>query len=83
MQAAGVTGLSNILLGRFCEHFFFQDPQGYAIEIQRFRNPEIASLFGGAGDRGSAPPLARRSRAARRGRPAAAAWHAAVLAHPP
>ncbi len=47
MQAAGVTGLSDILLGRFCEHFFFEDPQGYAIEIQRFRDPEIASLFGG------------------------------------
>ena len=45
LQAAGVTGLSKILFGRFCEHFFFEDPQGYAIEIQRFHDPAIASLF--------------------------------------
>lgn len=47
MRAAGVASLSEILLGRFCEHFFFRDPQGYAIEIQRFRDPAIAALFGG------------------------------------
>ena len=46
MRAAGVAGLSDVLLGRFCEHFFFADPQGYAIEIQRFRDPQVASLFG-------------------------------------
>lgn len=41
----GVTGLSEVLTGRFCEHFFFEDPAGYAIEIQRFHNPEVAQLF--------------------------------------
>lgn len=45
MQAAGVKGLSEILRGRFCEHFFFEDPAGYAIEIQRFHNPDVAKLF--------------------------------------
>ena len=45
MQAAGVTGLSDILTGTYCEHFFFEDPHGYAIEIQRFRDPDVAKLF--------------------------------------
>lgn len=42
---AGVAGLSDILRGRYCEHFFFEDPAGYAIEIQRFHNPDVAKLF--------------------------------------
>jgi hypothetical protein len=33
------------LRGRFCDHFFFEDPAGYAIEIQRFHNPDVAKLF--------------------------------------
>jgi catechol 2,3-dioxygenase-like lactoylglutathione lyase family enzyme len=45
MRAAGVQGLSEILTGTYCEHFFFEDPQGYAIEIQRFRDPDVARLF--------------------------------------
>ena len=45
LKAAGVPGLSELLRGRFCEHFFFEDPAGYAIEIQRFHNPDIAKLF--------------------------------------
>lgn len=45
MQAAGVKGLSDVLRGKFCEHFFFEDPAGYAIEIQRFHNPDVAKLF--------------------------------------
>ncbi|WP_323769778.1 VOC family protein [Antarctobacter sp.] len=45
MKAAGVTGLSDILRGTYCEHFFFEDPAGYAIEIQRFHNPDVAKLF--------------------------------------
>lgn len=45
MQAASVKGQSEILRGRFCEHFFFEDPAGYAIEIQRFHNPDVAKLF--------------------------------------
>ncbi len=45
MKAGGVTGLGEILTGTYCEHFFFEDPHGYAIEIQRFRNPDIAKLF--------------------------------------
>lgn len=45
LKAAGVPGLSEMLRGRFCEHFFFEDPAGYSIEIQRFHNPDVASLF--------------------------------------
>ncbi len=45
MKDAGVKGLSDILRGTYCEHFFFEDPAGYAIEIQRFHNPEVAALF--------------------------------------
>lgn len=45
MREAGVKGLSEILRGTFCEHFFFEDPAGYAIEIQRFHNPDVAKLF--------------------------------------
>ncbi|MCD2173580.1 VOC family protein [Rhizobium sp. C4] len=45
LKAAGVPGLSDLLRGRFCEHFFFEDPAGYAIEIQRFHNPDVAKLF--------------------------------------
>ena len=45
MKDAGVAGLSEILTGTYCEHFFFEDPHGYAIEIQRFRNPDVAKLF--------------------------------------
>lgn len=45
MTEAGVTGLTDVRHGTYCEHFFFTDPAGYAIEIQRFHNPEIAGLF--------------------------------------
>ncbi|MDE0530654.1 MAG: VOC family protein [Albidovulum sp.] len=45
MIAANVPGLSEIKRGRFCEHFFFEDPGGYAIEIQRFHDPSVAALF--------------------------------------
>jgi catechol 2,3-dioxygenase-like lactoylglutathione lyase family enzyme len=45
MKKAGVTGVSDILRGAYCEHFFFEDPAGYAIEIQRFHNSEVAALF--------------------------------------
>ena len=45
MKESGVTGVSDILRGTYCEHFFFKDPAGYAIEIQRFHNPEVAALF--------------------------------------
>ncbi len=45
MIAANVPGLSEIMRGRFCEHFFFRDPGGYAIEIQRFHDPSVAALF--------------------------------------
>jgi catechol 2,3-dioxygenase-like lactoylglutathione lyase family enzyme len=41
----GVKGVSDVLRGTFCEHFFFEDPAGYAIEIQRFHNPDVAKLF--------------------------------------
>ena len=45
LSALQVPGLSDVQTGRFCEHFFFEDPAGYAIEIQRFHNPDIAQLF--------------------------------------
>ncbi|QKZ05625.1 VOC family protein [Pseudomonas eucalypticola] len=45
LQAKGVAGLSPILRGTYCEHFFFEDPAGYALEIQRFHNPAVAELF--------------------------------------
>ena len=45
LSARGVDGLSDILTGRFCEHFFFADPAGYAIEVQRFHDPDVAALF--------------------------------------
>lgn len=45
LKAAGVKGLSEQLRGTYCEHFFFEDPAGYAIEIQRFHNPDVAKLF--------------------------------------
>lgn len=40
-----VAGLSELLRGTYCEHFFFEDPGGYAIEIQRFHDPDVARLF--------------------------------------
>jgi catechol 2,3-dioxygenase-like lactoylglutathione lyase family enzyme len=45
MAAAGVAGLTEILRGTYCEHFFFEDPAGYAIEVQRFHDPAVARLF--------------------------------------
>lgn len=41
----GVTGLTEMRRGTYCDHFFFEDPAGYAIEIQRFHNPDVAKLF--------------------------------------
>lgn len=46
MAAAGVAGLTEVLNGHYCEHFFFEDPHGYALEVQRFRDPAVAELFG-------------------------------------
>ncbi len=40
-----VRDLTEIRFGKFCDHFFFKDPAGYAIEIQRFRDPAVAKLF--------------------------------------
>ncbi|WP_320202751.1 VOC family protein [Agrobacterium rosae] len=45
IKEAGVAGQSEMLRGTFCEHFFFEDPAGYSIEIQRFHNPDVAKLF--------------------------------------
>lgn len=45
LKQAGVAGQSEMLRGTFCEHFFFEDPAGYAIEVQRFHNPDVAKLF--------------------------------------
>ena len=45
LASAGVAGLTEIMTGTYCEHFFFEDPHGYAVEIQRFRDPAVARLF--------------------------------------
>ena len=45
LKAAGVAGLTEMKRGTFCDHFFFEDPAGYALEIQRFHNPDVAKLF--------------------------------------
>jgi catechol 2,3-dioxygenase-like lactoylglutathione lyase family enzyme len=45
MAAAGVAALTPIQRGTYCEHFFFEDPAGYAIEVQRFHDPKVAALF--------------------------------------
>ena len=45
LSEAGVKGLTQVRWGTYCEHFFFEDPQGYAIEIQRFHDPAVAGLF--------------------------------------
>jgi hypothetical protein len=45
LKAAGVTGLTELQRGKYCDHFFLRDPGGYALEIQRFHDPAIAKLF--------------------------------------
>ncbi len=45
LKVAGVPNLGELQRGRYCEHFFFEDPAGYAIEVQRFHQPEVAALF--------------------------------------
>jgi catechol 2,3-dioxygenase-like lactoylglutathione lyase family enzyme len=45
LKAIGVSGLTELQRGKYCDHFFFRDPGGYALEIQRFHDPAIASLF--------------------------------------
>jgi hypothetical protein len=45
LRAAGVAGLTELQRGKYCDHFFFRDPGGYALEIQRFHDPAIAKLF--------------------------------------
>ncbi|WP_201838691.1 VOC family protein [Microvirga zambiensis] len=45
LTEAGVASLTEMRRGNYCDHFFFEDPAGYAIEIQRFHNPDVAKLF--------------------------------------
>jgi predicted enzyme related to lactoylglutathione lyase len=45
LQAAGVASLTELRRGPFCDHFFFRDPAGYALEIQRFHDKAVAALF--------------------------------------
>jgi catechol 2,3-dioxygenase-like lactoylglutathione lyase family enzyme len=45
LTRAGVDGLTELRRGTYCDHFFFRDPCGYALEIQRFHSPAIAELF--------------------------------------
>ena len=45
MSNANVSRLTEIRRGVFCDHFFFEDPAGYALEVQRFRDPDVAAKF--------------------------------------
>ena len=45
LKNAGVPNLGELQRGTYCEHFFFEDPGGYAIEVQRFHDPAVAALF--------------------------------------
>jgi len=45
LTEARVGGLTEIRYGTYCEHFFFRDPAGYALEVQRFRDPAVGALF--------------------------------------
>ncbi len=45
LKARDVAKLSALQRGKYCDHFFFEDPAGYAIEIQRFHDPDVARLF--------------------------------------
>ncbi len=46
LAAAGVPKLGAVQRGPQIEHFFLEDPAGYAIEVQRFLDPAVAALFG-------------------------------------
>ena len=45
LAEAGVPGLTELRRGAYCDHFFFRDPGGYALEVQRFHHPDVARLF--------------------------------------
>ncbi|WP_426954428.1 VOC family protein [Muricoccus radiodurans] len=45
LSEKGVPNLSPLQRGTYCEHFFFEDPAGYALEVQRFHDPAVAALF--------------------------------------
>lgn len=45
LSKLGVPALTELRKGTYCDHFFFEDPAGYALEIQRFHNPDVAALF--------------------------------------
>jgi predicted enzyme related to lactoylglutathione lyase len=46
LRAAGVPNLTEIRSATWCDKFFFfEDPAGYALQVQHFRDPEVAKLF--------------------------------------
>ena len=45
LRSKGVPKLTDMQRGTYCEHFFFEDPAGYAIEVQRFHDPAVARMF--------------------------------------
>jgi len=46
LSAAGVPKLTEIRSATYCDRFFFfEDPAGYALQVQHFRDPEVAKLF--------------------------------------
>jgi catechol 2,3-dioxygenase-like lactoylglutathione lyase family enzyme len=46
LSAAGVPKLTEIRSATYCDRFFFfEDPAGYALQVQHFRDPEVAARF--------------------------------------
>lgn len=45
LAAAGAPKLGAVQRNPRIEHFFLEDPAGYAIEVQRFLDPAVAALF--------------------------------------
>lgn len=45
LAAAGAPRLGPVQRNAHLEHFFLEDPGGYAIEVQRFLDPAVAARF--------------------------------------
>ena len=45
LKSQDVADLSAVKRGNHIEHFFFKDPGGYVIEVQRFLDSEVHRMF--------------------------------------
>ncbi len=45
LKGKGIKALSEITQDIHVQHFVFEDPAGYAIEVQSFLKPEVARMF--------------------------------------